>query len=51
MAFPTLQTLGEDKFRTVVETLLAGTHKSSVAQLIQKHGINGVAVAPSTTQR
>ena len=36
MAFDTLQSLGEVKFRTVVEKLLTGTFESSVAKLIQE---------------
>jgi len=36
MAFDTLQSLGEGKFRAVVQKLLAGTHESSVAKLIQE---------------
>jgi hypothetical protein len=36
MAFDTLQSLGEGKFHTVVQKLLAGTRESSVAKLIQE---------------
>ena len=36
MAFDTLQSLGEGKFRAVVQKLLAGTCESSVAKLIQE---------------
>lgn len=36
MAFDTLQSLGEEKFRTVVQKLLGGTCESSVAKLIQE---------------
>jgi hypothetical protein len=36
MAFDTLQSLGEATFRAVVQKLLAGTHESSVAKLIQE---------------
>jgi hypothetical protein len=36
VAFDTLQSLGEAKFRAVVQKLLAGTRESSVAKLIQE---------------
>jgi len=36
MAFDTLQSLGEETFRTVGQKLLGGTRESSVAKLIQK---------------
>ena len=36
MAFDSLQSLGEEKFRAVVQKLLAGTRESSVAKLIQE---------------
>ena len=36
MAFDTLQCLGEEKFRTVVQKLSGGTCESSVAKLIQE---------------
>ena len=36
LAFDTLQSLGEAKFRAVVQKLLAGTRESSVAKLIQE---------------
>jgi len=48
VAIPDGHDEGARYLRAFVENVKAS---GLVAQLIQKHGINGVAVAPSTTQR
>jgi len=48
MAFDSLQSLGEEKFRAVVQKLLAGTRESSVAKLIQEQWLDCQHVLENT---